>query len=359
MTTELYKRLELSLSVIMKGRGKGANNSESYGDWDERAYNELKKILGSDNKIKSAKIKNFMRNGVFVTDNPTATIKGYTFDTVFFNYFIRILMFLTGYKRAGMNEAKLTFDELKNQDMLGMLEKYPMPDTGNPLKIKFNGHKFTNRYLRHIYFISVFKKYLIDKLPTNPIIMDIGGSYGLFQRFVKKEITNSHNILVEIPGQLILAQYYLQKEFPESKIADLNVLSNVDKIDESFIRKYDFVLLPTTMYDKLEIDNIDVVTNFVSLSEMSKKWFDAYLSSNPFRLAKFFFTVNRYDSFPTYSNGITIYDYPLHKYKKVTFKTLPILKYYFIPLLILFTKKVRFSSELFQFIGEKVNDKSG
>jgi len=351
-TKKLLEELSLSVAFIFGNKVQNSNE-KSYGDWDSRSYDEIKKILNYDGEVDALKISRFLRDGVYVSDSPSTTIKGYSGRNDFFDFFIRLLTIFTGFKRNGVNEAKLTFSIIESLGMLSELNTYPMSAVGRPFPVKYKGYEFTNRYLRHIYFLTVFKENILEKLPESPIIMDIGSSYGVFSSLVKKSIPRSHHILVELPGQLILAHYYLQTEFPEATIATIEKVDELVTLDTETIRQYDFVLLSTTMYHKLESLDIDVVTNFVSLAEMSKDWFDTYLQSQPFISAKYFFTANRYDSYPTYSNGITIMDYPLNNYKKIIFKTLPILKSYFLPSFLFFTKKVRFSSELFLFIGKQ------
>jgi putative sugar O-methyltransferase len=352
MDKKLIEELNLSLRLVVDSKNK-ERNKNGYGDWEDRAYSELDKIIGPDDKILESKLERFIWDGVFVTDQPTTSVKGVSYNNKFFKFLLRVLILITGNKRSGVYESMDTFNEIKRQNMLPLLKKYPMSDVGQPFKIKHSGFVFTQRYLRHIYFFSFFKIHLLGLLKGNSITLDIGSSYGLFQMFVKKEMPSSHNILVDLPGQLILAHYYLSCEFPNAKIASIVTVNDASVIDEEFIRKYDFILIPTTMYEKLHTDAVDVVTNFVSLSEMSKKWFDVYFDSIAFKTAKYFYTVNRYDSFPTYSNGITVFDFPLNSYRKIIFNTLPILKSYYLPKAFFLTKKIRFPSEFFQFIGER------
>lgn len=351
MNKELIKELNQSVELISNSESKGKKKG-GYGDWEGRAFSELDRLIDSDGKVIESKLENFIWEGIFVSDQPSSLIKGVTYNNKFFKFLLRILMFLTGAKRGGINAARDTFNEIKKKNMLPLLQKYPMSNVGQPFKIRHAGFTFTNRYLRHIYFYSIFNIHLRSLLKEDSIVLDIGSSYGLFQMFVKKEMPCSHNILVDLPGQLILAHYYLSKEFPTAKIASMVTVNDASVLDENFIRKYDFILISTTMYEKLGTDAIDVVTNFVSLSEMSKKWFDVYSNSIAFKTAKYFYTVNRYDSFPTYSNGITVFDFPLHNYKKIIFNTIPILKNYYLSRALFLTKKTRYPSELFQFIGE-------
>lgn len=152
MNKELVKELNLSLKLILDER---KDSTKSFGDWELRAVKELDKIIDSNRNIRPEVIERFIGDGIFVTEQPSATIKGINLNNKLFYLFMKFLTLTVGAKRAGVKEAKLTFDELKNQDMLALLEKYPMTDTGKPLKISHRGCLFTNRYLRHVYFASV------------------------------------------------------------------------------------------------------------------------------------------------------------------------------------------------------------
>jgi len=351
MDKKLIKELNQSIELIRKSEIKERKEND-YGDWEVRAFSELEKLIDSGGRIIESKLESFIWKGIYVTDQPSTTIKGVTYNNIFFKALLKILSFVSGAKRSGVNETRCTFNEIKKQNMLPLLKKYPMSNIGQPNKIQHANYTFTNRYLRHIYFYSLFNRHLKGLLKDDPIMLDIGSSYGLFQMFLKKEIPHSHNILVDLPGQLILAHYYLSKEFPDAKIASIVNVNDAIVIDEKFVKEYDFILIPTTMYEKLNINTIDVVSNFVSLSEMTQQWFDLYFTSIAFKTAKYFYTVNRYDSYPTYSNGITIFNFPLHNYRKIIFNTLPIIKYYYLSKRLFFTKKTRYPSEFFQFIGE-------
>jgi len=347
---DLFKRLNQSLEVITSGSKK--NN---FGDWEDRSINELKKFVDLDkNVVIKDKIINFIANIIFVSDSTSNNIRGYYSNSWWFFLFHKLFSLISAARRGGVKAAKIDFNVLRKNNKLDLLNKYPMPVTGNPCMISYKGYKFTNRYIRHIYFFSIFKEHLEQHLPKNLLVLDIGPGYGTFQSLIKKEFPKSKHILVDIPGQLLLAEYYLQIEFPYAKVATIADVNAQDKINQDFIECYDFILIPADQYTKLYTDKIDLVTNFVSFIEMPKYWFDLYTNSTPFKTAEFFYTVNRYDSYPTYSSGITIMDFPFENYEKLFFRSLPILKYYFSSMLFFIAIKKRYPSELFQFIGRRI-----
>ena len=347
MNQQLILTLNKSIKNILSNKIK-----TDYGDWESRALEELVKIVDNKQNIIESKIKNFIGSNIYISDSPSASIRGFSSNSKWFLLLMRLLQIVTGAKRGEVKEAKITFNTLKD-NALELLKKHPMPKTGNPFKVYYKNTSFTNRYLRHIYFLSTFKENLSSKFSDDILTMDIGASYGTFQCLLKKEIPKSRHILVDIPGQLILAQYYLQTEFLNAKIASIVDVGAEDKINEQFIKKYDFVLLPANEYNKLAINNIDLLTNFVSFVEMPKEWFDIYKNSQAFISAKYFYTVNRYDSYPTYTSNTTILDFPIDKYQKILFRTLPILQYYYSGKALFFSQKQHYPSYLFEFIGKK------
>lgn len=346
----LLKSLNASIRCLLNQK------SENYGDWEDRSLGELTKMTDDDHNIVESKIERFIGANFYVSDSPSASIRGFSSSSKWFLLLMRLLQLIAGAKRGEIKEAKITYHKLEECGSLHLLEKHPMPNIGNPFKVYYKNTSFTNRYLRHIYFLSVFKKHLDNKLTGEILTMDIGASYGTFQCLLKKEKPNSRHILVDLPGQLILAQYYIQSLFPNANIANIADVDSEIEVNEAFIKKYDFVLLPANQYSKLTITNIDVVTNFVSFVEMPKQWFDSYIESRPFISAKYFYTVNRYDSYPTYTSNITILDFPINKYNKILFQTLPILKHYYSSQYFFLTEKQHYPSYLFEFIGQNKHE---
>ena len=142
--------------------------------------------------------------------------------------------------------------------------------------------------------------------------------------------------------------------FPNSKINLISDTMNLDKIDNNFISNYDFTLIPINCLKKIDPNTFDVLTNFNSFGEMSKKNFLSYINSDLFKTIKYFFTVNRFDSFPTYKNELSIVNYPLRDFKTLHFMTSPLYKYIHFRDFIWKTKKIPYSSRCFEFIGERI-----
>ena len=86
---------------------------------------------------------------------------------------------------------------------------------------------------------------------------------------------------------------------------------------------------------------------------MTRKWFEYYVNSPPFQSAEFFFTANRFESYPTYDADLTILDYPIwDKTKALHFGISPIFSYtYMYPRKLLFLyNKIPYPA-YFEYIG--------
>jgi len=324
-----------------------------FGFWEKQLREDTEKLFDKNFKIKVENLLQFKGKQLFFPDYPRTQIKSFYSSKAFYYTLLNITNRIIGNHRAKIKEMLEGFEVVEQAGFLGLLKKYPTPEIGRPLRLKHKGYIFTWLYLRQIYFLGLFKKYLKDKLNPEAVVLDIGSSYGIFSSLVKLEMPKSHNVLVDMPGQLIIAHYYLSQLFPQAKIAGFKEIAEAEEIDKTFIKQFDFVLIPTSMYDKLGANSIDLLTNFTSFSEMSRAWFDLYINSQVFKTAPFLYTINRYDAYPTYENKVTVLDYPLNDYERIHIGTCPLLKNHHEGFLFFLDKTVRYPSEFFEFIGSR------
>jgi hypothetical protein len=198
------------------------------------------------------------------------------------------------------------------------------------------------------------KRVLSSRLGESFVGLDIGSSYGIFSSLLKREYPESHHVLVDFPEQLILAYYFLSSCFPEARIAGINEVSHEENLSKPFIEKYDFVLVPSSIYQRLAAESADLVTNFASFGEMKREWLNFYLESPAFLSAKYLFTANRVQSYPTYDTDLTIVDYPIwNPQKRLHFATCPaFFGYYWYRRRRLFFNDRQAYPPYFEYIGE-------
>ena len=240
----------------------------------------------------------------------------------------------------------------RNNDLKKIIKSIKLDDVGNPGYWLIDGNKINERYLRHCHLFNLFKK----KIPISKInyVTDIGGGYGSFARMIHKKYKKLKIIIIDLPEQLMLAKYYLSTNFPKSRVSNLKDVYKIKKIDKNFLNKFEIILVPNTEFKKIEINfKKNLIINFNSFGEIDHGSFLTYLKSKILRESKYFFSVNRLDSFPTYNNNISIVDYKFEKYKKIHSAISPIWDIYYTKKFYLFLKKNFFSSRVMEFIGSK------
>lgn len=310
--------------------------------WQTICSKEAKRFINPDLSIDANVLNDFRKLTIFVTDLPAR-------QASLFN----LKYHLNGARRGEKKVLKGLIRVLNEYNYIELLKKYPTSLTGNPNVYKYKGLSFTRRWVKHIYFLGLFKEILEKRLSKDFMSIDIGSSYGIFSYLLKKEFPHCHLILLDFPEQLTLAHYFLATDFPNARIASYKDIYQLEKINRDFLTNYDFVLLPWYFYTKIGPGALDLLTNFVSFAEMSRKYFDYYLKQEPFLSTKYFFTVNRFQSAPTYDNGLTILDYPLRDFEKIHFAINPIIKERYKRKWRFFYEYDPYPSQFFEFIGKR------
>jgi hypothetical protein len=310
--------------------------------WREQVAHEPARFIRADGSVDIQVLRNFRRLQVFVPDNPI-------FDSSMFN----LKNLLGGGRRGERRMMRECLDIFLKAGDEHLLRTYPCHPAGNPLVFEHRGYRYTHRWLKHIYSLSVFNRVLAPLLEPGFISLDIGSSYGILPSLLKQEHPGSHYVLIDFSEQLILARYFLTTCLPHLKIAGLHELGDLSSISRQELERYDVVLLPCEWYSRLKPGSVDVITNFASLGEMGRQWFEFYMNSDFFQHARFFFTANRVESLPTYDTDLTILDYPIwDPAKRLHFTVSPIfsLFYWYLPRYRFFWERLR-AHPYFEYIG--------
>ena len=259
---------------------------------------------------------------------------------------------LGGTHRGHRKQLRDVLNTMKEHGYEAVLRRHPCPPIGNPRIFHHQGFHYTFAWLKHAYFVGLMTEKLGGQLKSDFIAMDIGSSYGMFSSLVKGEYPGSRHVLVDFPEQLLLAYYFLSTYMPEASIAGITQVSTETKLNRQFIEEYDFVLVPCSYYQNLVPESIDLISNFTSFGEMSRKWFDHYLTSPVFLTAKNFFTSNRVETFPGGDMELTILDYPIwDATKRLHFQVCPLWSTHYERRNLFFSERVTHSPH-FEYIGE-------
>jgi len=309
--------------------------------WTVITRQEPRRFIQDDLTIKPEVLQNFRRDQVFISDYGSANHN-------------RLLPrnWLDGARRGMRRRLVECLETLKLNGDAEWLQKYPCHPAGNPFVFEREGYRYTYRWHKHIHFLGLFQRVLKNRMPSSFTTLDIGSSYGIFSYLLKSEYPGSRSILVDFPEQLLLAYYFLGTCFPKARIAGVRELAALPEINRQTLESYDFLLVPISWYPRIAPGTADLVTNFASLGEMQRSWFDYYLTSPVFTGAQYFFTVNRFQSAPTYDTDLTILDYPIwDPSKRLYFGVSPVFSHMYKRKALFFYEKKVYSSQYFEYIG--------
>ena len=245
---------------------------------------------------------------------------------------------------------QITFDKLENfrnnglSDGLDNSRLFSKNDLNNKIdefksNIKKLGYKFenilkifddknlgnNNIYLKiDKYFIDynqlsialvfiIIEKYVLNKNNIINNVLEIGAGYGNLSKMLLLQ-NNVKYFLVDLPENLLLQIYYLNKSYPELKIY-LNMNKKVDVRD---LENFDLFFFTPDQIHHIE-DNIkfDLAINSSSFSEMEKDSINEYFNFIQKKINSdgFFFNLNRYFK-DSVNQKIRFYEFPYDYYWK-------------------------------------------
>lgn len=169
------------------------------------------------------------------------------------------------------------YEYVRKCDEFGIFDKLEEPMVGNPIVIEKDGKKISqdisNSYMEYSYIRSS----LGSDFPKVKTIAEIGGGYGrlsyLFHKLHQGE--GIKIVLVDLPPALLVAQWYLQKIFPETTIMGFRDFSDFSEIEQEFNSSSICFLLPH-QFELLPKGTVDLLINVSSLQEMSRQQINHY-----------------------------------------------------------------------------------
>lgn len=288
------------------------HNLTSQGDpalvplWSARTGQALQSLVPGHGRLDVDSLKHFRRDRILVDDVPANDLRRSLRNR-------NLARSLVGGGSRGARRCLLEcLEVLRTRSFEDLLLRYPCPPVGHPAIFRHQGFHYTFRWARHVYFLGLMNRILRDRLRDDFVTLDIGSSYGGFSYLVKREHPASRHVLVDLPEQLILARYFLGSTLPQARIAGVSELLREPVITKDLLSDFDFVLLPAPLFERLAARSVDLVTNFASMSEMTRGYFDRYLQSEVFRSAGYFYTINRVEPYPkAFGTDISILDFPI------------------------------------------------
>tara|TARA_B100000963_G_scaffold140321_2_gene122226 strand:+ start:19499 stop:20596 length:1098 start_codon:yes stop_codon:yes gene_type:complete len=318
---------------------------EIWSQWSSNIIRDLEQ----DPKI----LTNFRKTNYFITDVPGEM-------TLIKKFLYEICSILP--KSISKLDPKICmledlFEFIKKKKILKLLINNSSPKTGSPQLYKKKNSYFTQRWIRHVWLLQLYNKFLKSK--NIKIVLDIGSNYGALPYLLKKNDNNLKFILVDFPESLATAKYFLKKELPDTKIASFEDLKNFTNIDSNLLENYDFVLVPCFWIDKIKSDLVDLTINVASFNEMNRYWFNRYTNCDAYKTSKYIFLFNRFKRHAVEigENPIDILDLNLSKFRKIFFDVSQLYKWDYTKREYIFGIPYKFKKEIqqptYEFIGER------
>lgn len=336
----LTKDLISNFETIVDYQKKKNFDKSNTDVWHQRMPLWFSRLI-KNNEIDWHSLHNFRKYGLLISETPHDPKN-------LLKYYIRKIIRDPGDKKYCIEN----FQKLISLGYKNILKNYNFSIVGNPGFYSHENIKFNERWLRHVRVCELFKKYIYKDNTFKLNVLDIGGGYSQFACMLKETVPINKVATVDYMEQLFLSYYFIKKNFPKAKVNSLEEVIKTEVIDENFIKKFDFLLIPIECFNKINGGLFNVVCNFSSFGEMPRESFDIYKSSDVLKKSKFFFTINRLDSWPTYKNSLTILDYRLDDYDCIHKTISPLWDYYYVSFTNLILKKNIFSSRNFEFIGK-------
>ncbi|MCP3932983.1 MAG: putative sugar O-methyltransferase [Bacteroidetes bacterium] len=222
-----------------------------------------------------------------------------------------------GMDHAGaLSETESAFRRLKTIIGIDKICMLSETEIGNPLVHKVSPNFTTNlNDLDLIYFCEKINRFLKGQ-PS--IVCEIGGGYGGLISKVSTIYPKTTMVLFDLPEAGMLQSYYLTQLYPNKSFffyQDYKGLESSEYFTYDFLKRYDFIILPPWLAEKLADDVIDLYINTRSMMEMKtetiKYYFDIIHRS--VKSNGFFYCVNRYEK-STVGYPIRIAEYPFDNF---------------------------------------------
>jgi putative sugar O-methyltransferase len=241
----------------------------------------------------------------------SSALKNYGFFTFILRY-AYCKLFRRDHERHCLNSMRDDMDIIKLVGAGDLLIDNPVYLTPGATESFFiNGTSVNLRWLRYIYLLH---RILDSKLLENgDVWVDVGSYYGGLQGLVRKYQPDSRIVMVDFHHQLCRSYIYLSQLHPNSQHILPNELEQYESLDNC--PKGSFIYVPVAYYKLIKDQTVGLVSNFVSLGEMRREFFDVYMNSMLFKESKKSFLINRFVSAPffekTYDSDLHVIDYLL------------------------------------------------
>ena len=208
-------------------------------------------------------------------------------------------------EKAMISRTTRVLNRLKKITGVEFIEKNKEIFFGGPLTLQIDHEEYDYHDLFILYFFHTLFPFLKEKSKKNHFfVTEIGGGYGGLIHSIKKNFPNAVCMLFDLPEQNYISNFYLKQLYPKAKVLNLEILMKIKglksvenlSLEKNELKKFDFIILPGYLIDKIEGGFIDVFINTRSFMEMNINTINFYFSHIHRMIIEdgIFYCVNRY-----------------------------------------------------------------
>jgi len=206
----------------------------------------------------------------------------------------------------------LYWNNIKQRDTLDLLRTIEEPSLGKGETYTINGKKISYDLLQSLDEFYAIYPHLSKN--TNIIICELGAGYGRLGYVFLKAIPSGSYIIVDLPGSLIIAEYYLSKLFPKKDVLRYKDTKKYKSFDRKMLSNYKVVLLAPWQLSLITDKSLDVFINIYSFQEMTMMQIENYFSIIDRKCKGIFYSKQNFVSDnPKDDIRIEMKDYPVKK----------------------------------------------
>jgi len=164
-----------------------------------------------------------------------------------------------------------------------------IPSIGNPWGYVIKETLVLPTACRHYYYARHVHN-LLENVDI-PVVCEIGGGFGGFAYYLLSSNKETKYINFDLPEVILIAQYFLMRDFPDKKFL-LYGENEENEISDEAINKHDVILMPNFVLPNTADRAVDLFINTGSLSEMDYHTVKEYITQIARITKRYFFHDN-------------------------------------------------------------------
>jgi putative sugar O-methyltransferase len=158
-------------------------------------------------------------------------------------------------------------------DTYKFLSRLAEPEIGNPIRITLDGVLISQDIANSVRELTAICD-VLDLRTFKPVILELGAGYGRLC-YACMSLLSCRYLIVDVPPALYVAQWYLQKVFPDKRVFAFRPFDDFGCVERE-IEEADICFFTPNQLELLPDSYVDVALSISSLGEMTVPQIDHY-----------------------------------------------------------------------------------